>query len=433
MRSGRSRTAIIHRRVHSRALRFFVQVDQLLPEVRSRAVAELVAKLQAATPGLPFADDAVEFCTALSQRLMTDPGARAFPEVMALGFFIRKSELTTLARSLETAPSLLRVAQGLVFHIPPANVDTVFAYSWLLSLLMGNLNLVRLSRRASPVVELVVDHARALLQEPRFARLADGNVMVRYPHDASITAALSAVTRLRVIWGGDAAISAVRRAPLPAYGRDLTFADRTSLAVLAAPAVAALEPPALTTLAEGLYADVFWFDQAACSSPRLVMWIGDAASIIAASDRLWPALAAVAEQKGFVPEPGHVSAKETFAFAAIADGQALQRRRFSGRLTVLTRSDVRALPSEHPGAGLLWEASTDSLEGVAAAVTARTQTLSQFGFSHAELSALCHKLAGRGVDRVVPIGKALAFGRYWDGRDLLAEFSKLVHLSEEKS
>jgi len=35
---------------------------------------------------------------------------------------------------------------------------------------------------------------------------------------------------------------------------------------------------------------------------------------------------------------------------------------------------------------------------------------------------------GRGVDRMVPIGDALAFDDVWDGFDLLGEFSRLVAL-----
>jgi hypothetical protein len=34
---------------------------------------------------------------------------------------------------------------------------------------------------------------------------------------------------------------------------------------------------------------------------------------------------------------------------------------------------------------------------------------------------------GRGVDRIVPFGEALTFGRFWDGYDLLAELTRRVH------
>ncbi|HET9516299.1 MAG TPA: gamma-glutamyl phosphate reductase, partial [Actinoplanes sp.] len=36
------------------------------------------------------------------------------------------------------------------------------------------------------------------------------------------------------------------------------------------------------------------------------------------------------------------------------------------------------------------------------------------------------RLAGRGIDRVVPFGSALSFAAVWDGYDLLSEFSRIT-------
>jgi hypothetical protein len=38
--------------------------------------------------------------------------------------------------------------------------------------------------------------------------------------------------------------------------------------------------------------------------------------------------------------------------------------------------------------------------------------------------SFARSLNGSGIDRIVPIGQALAFGRFWDGYDLLAEFTR---------
>jgi hypothetical protein len=57
------------------------------------------------------------------------------------------------------------------------------------------------------------------------------------------------------------------------------------------------------------------------------------------------------------------------------------------------------------------------------------QTLSHFGFDPGEPSALAAELNGRGVDRIVPVGQALAFGRFWDGVDLLEEMVRRVHVA----
>jgi len=37
-------------------------------------------------------------------------------------------------------------------------------------------------------------------------------------------------------------------------------------------------------------------------------------------------------------------------------------------------------------------------------------------------------LNGRALDRIVPIGQALQFGRFWDGNDLLQAFCRQVFI-----
>ncbi|MEV4088519.1 gamma-glutamyl phosphate reductase, partial [Nonomuraea fuscirosea] len=71
-------------------------------------------------------------------------------------------------------------------------------------------------------------------------------------------------------------------------------------------------------------------------------------------------------------------------------------------------------------------ARLESLGELASLVERRDQTMTHFGFGQAELEELAMGLAGRGVDRMVPVGSALSFHRVWDGVDLPAEFTRLV-------
>ena len=102
-------------------------------------------------PPVPFNDDIIAFCADFSRRLFRDPAAALYPELQALAFWMRKAELTRLADEFTQLqkPGALLVPRGLVFHVPPANVDTIFVYSWLVSVLTGNRNIIRLSPRAA--------------------------------------------------------------------------------------------------------------------------------------------------------------------------------------------------------------------------------------------------------------------------------------------
>src|SRR5690606_19668888 len=102
--------------------------------------------------------------------------------------------------------TLLRAPRGLVFHVPPGNVDTMFVYSWLLGLLCGNRNVIRLSRNRDEPVEILCRVAGAALSEAAPA-LRAGNAVISYGHEAEINAALSAACDTRVVWGGDATVA----------------------------------------------------------------------------------------------------------------------------------------------------------------------------------------------------------------------------------
>ena len=47
--------------------------------------------------------------------------------------------------------------RGNVFHLPPANVDTIFVYSWAISALAGNHNVVRISSRSAGAAEVILE------------------------------------------------------------------------------------------------------------------------------------------------------------------------------------------------------------------------------------------------------------------------------------
>ena len=117
--------------------------------------------------------------------------------------------------------------------------------------------------------------------------------MVTYGRDDAITAALSAAADLRVIWGGDPSVTEIRRHPLAPHARDLTFPDRSSFTVVAAAGWFAASEADRDTAALGLYNDAYWFDQAACASPRTLYWVGTPAQSEAARDDLLVRLRAV--------------------------------------------------------------------------------------------------------------------------------------------
>ena len=387
---------------------------------------DLVAQLRAEPPGgrLTVGDPRiVEFVTKFARKLLAPATARRFPELASLGFFLRRGEI---ARALSTLDGL-RFPRGLVFHVPPANVDTIFVYSWALSALAGNHNVVRVSSRSAGAAEAVLEALNAALSEvdsATAATVAATQRMVTYDRSDAVSGALSLASDLRVIWGGDASVAALRQYPLAPHARDLTFPDRSSFAIVSVDGWQRSAEAERRAAVEGFYNDSYWFDQAACSSPRAVFWVGEGPGV---EQEFRTLLTAVLTAKQHVTEPAMAVQKRVSAYGAAADGAVTAIEFGSGDgLATLELTGPEALPREWLGAGTFATARVGSLADLVPIVVRKDQTVSQFGFTEAELVEFVTALAGRGVDRIVPFGSALTFSAVWDGYDLLAEFSRRV-------
>jgi hypothetical protein len=405
-------------------------VQQIVPEEREVELRELLAQLS--DPGsrsLPFNDGVLDFCTHLSTALFRDAEARRHPALQALAFWMRKAELHRLKRDFETlaTPNTLLVPRGLVFHLPPSNVDTIFIYSWILSALAGNANVLRMSERAAGPALVICRLFNEVAgdEDPIIAR---STAILRYGHEREITAAISSRSDVRVIWGGDTTVETIRTIPLPPHAKELTFPDRYSLSALHAAHYCELDHAARQTLATQFYNDMYWFDQMACSSPRLVVWAGSKDETAEAGAAFYEHLAAEIERKQYSLATGPRLNKLTFAYRAVLDQPIAAVRDAGPECVVLELEEAAKLDRNHCGGGLLFQARADRLPDIAPWIDRRDQTLTHFGFAPEQLRALAVLLNGRGIDRMAPIGQALNFNRYWDGYDLLREFTRTVHV-----
>lgn len=178
--------------------------------------------------------------------------AREIPQPAALDGFVPCG-----ARS-----SVRILPRGMVCHWIAGNVPLLGVFSWAFSALFGNLNLIRASSRnedvISPIVELVGGLSAAGAEIARRTRV------VSFPReDQDSHARMSRVADLRIAWGGEEAVSAVRALPARWECDDLVFGPRRSFAVVDP---AAAGDAVLARLAN----DIVYFDQLACSSPQVV-------------------------------------------------------------------------------------------------------------------------------------------------------------------
>lgn len=375
-----------------------------------------------AEPWAPFAPLTLDFLEALSAAVRREHGGRE--ELAAFGFWCRRSHLEALAKRHESP--FPRLGRGLLFHVAPSNVPTMFAYTFAIGLLAGNANIVRLSTRRGETEARLCAVLEQVLDLPRFAPVKARSSFLSYDRDDAITAGYLAQCNGRVVWGGDATVAAIGRFPMPPHGTTISFPDRWSLALLSQGALSGLAPSALAALAHWFYNDTYLMDQNACSSPQMVVWQADGGEA-AVRRRWWEAVATEAAGR-YAMGPLQATRKYERFCRAAAVGPDMALERYGGNLVYVARlAALPAAPAEWKGGfGLFFEAEIQSLEQLLPLLSAKTQTLACGGVDAGETAAFLAARHAQGVDRVVPVGQALEMDTVWDGRDLIAELSRIV-------
>jgi len=383
-------------------------------------------RLAARAPALPPFDARVTaFLADLSAALLRNGQAKAHPDAVTFAFFCRRAGLESLRASYGDLAD--RLGRGLIFHIAPGNVPMNFAYSLVAALLAGNACVVKASSRDFPQTALVCDAMQDLLAGAH-AELRPYVNVVSYPREEqAVTEAFSALCDARVIWGGDETIRRVRQAPLPPRAFDVTFADRWSLLVADARAVAAMDEGALAAAAQGFYNDTYLYDQNACTAPRLIYWLGGGEALRAAQDRFWRAVRAYAAPRYPVDAVAAVD-KLTALYRAALTLPGAELAPMPDNLAVRIR--LAALSPEvtafRCAGGCFLEYAADALDPLAPLLTEKAQTVSVLGFPPRAVRDFVLAHGVRGVDRVTPVGRTLDFSLVWDGYDLIYTLSRRV-------
>ena len=373
-------------------------------------------------PDVPFADNVIEFLNALSSALLKDRMSRLYPDAITFAFFCRKANLMALKEKY-TSPNTLRMGRGILFHIAPSNVPINFGYSLVAGLLAGNNNIVCVSSKQFPQVDLIIKHMHELMEDGQHDEVAKRIVLVRYDRMSDASAFFSSICNVRVIWGGDATIQTIRQNAIPARSFDVCFADRYSIAAIHPNAIMAASDAEMKKLAEAFYNDTYLFDQNACSAPHTIFWLRTE-NLDAAKNRFWSAVHDHVADKYELQAV--MSVDKLTAFYRQAACMGVCKKDMPDNLVV--RADLSELPMNiedfRCACGYFSEYTIESLNEIAPIISIKYQSLGYFGFSCEELVDFVVRNRFQGLDRVVPIGETTAFSLTWDGYNLIEMFSR---------
>ena len=365
-----------------------------------------------------FSEISVRFLSSLSSEILKDPRTKEYPDLTFYAFWIRKASLESQRKRYSTA--LSRLGRGVSFHIAPSNVPVAFALSFTAGLLAGNACIVRVSSKVFPQVEIIAAAASRLLSG-EFSELSSYLYLVRYEHNEEITQSFSNLCDVRVIWGGNRTIETIRAAKLPPRAVELTFADRHSIAVIDSDSYLEMDAQ---KAAEEFYTDTYYSDQSACSSPRLVVWLGN--QIEQARERFWRALENCVSRM-YDMQPIQCVDKLDALCRLAAQHPGVKKIKGNNRL-------VRVwLPKLFPevmdfkeGGGYFFEYQAKSLDELTPILGKSCQTVACIGVCPDSVREFVLRSGVRGVDRVVPLGKTMDLSLVWDGFDLVESMSRQI-------
>ena len=391
---------------------------------------DIVMNLPNITPKIPFSEDVLDFLNDLSRELMRRPEAKAFPDVITLGFWLRKSSVLSLRERFAMDVSSFRIGRGMAFHIAPSNVPVNYAYSLFTGLICGNANVVRVPSKDFPQVEVINRAIRTVLE--KHAAMRSYVALVRYERDREINDVLSSLCDVRVIWGGDVTIAELRKSPLAPRATEITFADRYSLAVIDSDEYMELvrgdtDNKIKDRIAADFYNDTYLSDQNACTSPRVVVWIGSQKE--EAKEIFWERVLALAKAKYSLQPIQGIDKLVTECMVSVSGlGEMKQNSEGDNRLVRIHVPELSPKLMNYRGnSGYFYEYDCEDILMIRDFCNdTRCQTIGLLG-RKAIVEPLL-KSGIRGVDRIVPIGHTMDFELIWDGYNLVERFTRGVNV-----
>lgn len=366
----------------------------------------------------PFDDEVLAFLNDLSSMLRTN---REYSDIATFGFWCRKAALLKEKEKYDDV--MERFGKGVVFHSTPSNVPVNFAFSFAAGLLAGNANIVRLPGKPFDQVNIICDAINTLLAD-KHKNMAPYIVCVKFPPVKEITDTFSALCNVRVIWGGDMTVAELRQSKIPARTTEITFADRHSIAVIDSDAYLLEENK--NAVVQNFYNDTYFSDQNACTSPRIIFWMGEKKE--EAKNDFWNRVHELVKGK-YTLAPVQAVGKLTAMYSVAAKKEV--KLESSGDMFV-TRLDVdkidKDLMNYKYNSGFYFEKDINNLNEIVNVCDVRCQTLTYFGIKEEVFRTFLNEARPIGIDRIVPMGKSMDFTLIWDGYDLIRQMSRRVNI-----
>lgn len=374
-----------------------------------------------------FSQGVIDFFSEFSLKINKHFDSRKYPDLVTFAFFCRKSNLRRLfinGRYVQNE----NIGRGLTYHIAPSNVPLNFAYSLLMGMLAGNINVVRLPSKKFEQVEIFLEILNTLHQIKKFHDILSKIILVKYERNKELNDFFSGICANRVIWGGDLTINEIRKSPLSARSYDITFSDRYSMCILDINAI--LECSDLEKLASNFYNDTYLFDQNACTSPHLIFWVGDERKIVKAKNKFWNEINKILINKKYQIEVSSVIDKIVYAQEKAIEGDIISFHKINNSLFIVEIDKLsESITNSHSNCGYFNNFYCKNLSEIISFLDSpKYQTITYYGVKAEHIKSIVFDNGLKGIDRIVPVGSASDFSSIWDGYDVINSLSRNIKI-----
>jgi len=276
----------------------------------------------------------------------------------------------------------------------------MFAYSFVAGFITGNENIIKLPSIDAPEIHEIKSAILSIAPRTDFRDKIDAKE-------------LSSACDVRILWGSDETIDKIRAYPLTGRKIDLSFGDKYSVSV-----ISKIGDP--KNLAHRFFRDTYSMDQNACSSPHAIFWVGCDQALVS---EFLAELGKLA-RSNYKPNPvSYVDSQIRLCEDAIR-GEKIKE--VNGGYVRICAQVKKQIDDLRGSCGYFYEIELKSVSDIVSYVSSKWQTVTYEGIDCGLLRDEILKAGKSGVDRIVPIGRALDWSFTWDGIDLIERLTRVI-------
>ena len=227
----------------------------------------------------------------------------------------------------------------------------------------------------------------------------------------------------RIIWGGDNTVNKFKTFITKPRCIDLAFANRYSISVIDSNKLGKLNSNDLAILTKKFYNDTYTMDQFGCSSPNSVFWLG---KNNVAKKKFWFELSKIVNIEYDLDLSGANKKISNLMNYTLNKNKRFKANIKNFNLIILKSKNLSFDNFENINFGTFLEVNLRDINHLKKYTSEKLQTVTYYGTNFKSIKKFIIKNKIKGIDRIVPIGRAFDLTPEWDGVDIISTLSRTI-------